>query len=151
MSDETGIELKIHNKMIAEKRDLNIYHNHDRGAYMISRNNYVKLKLNGIDDNDYLHISIVSGPGAMTKDCWVNLPSWCFCSFSGMCNADICNSGERIMVRIPPGPPVWQLKISNPGSTPGADSDLLVIGDFEQIKEEGLIDNIFEQLFCNAI
>lgn len=150
MSSETGIELKIHNKMIGEKRDLNIYHNHDRGAYMISRNNYVNLKLHNIDENDFLYISIVSGPGAMTKDCWINLPSWCFCSFSSMCNADICLSGQRFMVRIPPGPPVWQLKICSPKISPD-NKDEIIIGDFDQTIGNELTDSELNQFFCNAI
>jgi hypothetical protein len=140
MPEETATKITIQNKLMAEKRDLNIYHHSTRSAYMISRNNSVGIDLDSRENGDYIHISIVSGPGGMEKDCWLNIPAWCFFSFSGMCNGDIFHVNQRFLVRIPPGPPVWQLKISKPAAAhTGETGDSIFIGDFEHIPGEGLV------------
>ena len=109
-----GIDITIRNKLITEKRDLNVYHHSTRSAYMISHGNSITIPLGTVEDGDYLHFSIVSGPGSMEKDCWINLPSWCDFTISGLGNGDLTHSGDRTLLKIPPGPPVWQLKIMPP-------------------------------------
>ena len=84
-----GINMTVRNKLITEKRDLNIYHHSDRSAYMISYSNSITIPLEKVENSDYLHISIVSGPGNIEKDCWLDIPSWCDFSVSGLGNGDL--------------------------------------------------------------
>ena len=107
-----GIDMIVQNKLITEKRDLNVYHHSTRSAYMISHGNSITIPLGTVEDRDYLHLSIVSGPGSLEKDCWIDIPTWCDFTVSGLGNGDLTNSGDRTLLKIPPGPPVWQLKIT---------------------------------------
>ena len=109
-----GIDITVRNKLITEKRDLNVYHHSNRSAYMISHGNSITIPLGTVEDGDYLHLSIVSGPGSLEKDCWIDMPSWCDFTVSGLGNGDLTHSGDRMLLTIPPGPPVWQLKITRP-------------------------------------
>jgi hypothetical protein len=111
-----GIDITVQNKLVTEKRDLNVYHRSTRSAYMISYNNSITIPLGTNEDGDYLHISIVSGPGSTEKDCWLDIPSWCDFTVSGLGNGDLTHSNKRTLLKIPPGPPVWQLKITRSSS-----------------------------------
>lgn len=127
-----GIDVTVRNKLITEKRDLNAYHHSTRSAYMISHGNCITIPLGTVEDGDYLHLSIVSGPGSMEKDCWIDIPSWCDFTVSGLGNGDLAHSGNRTLLKIPPGPPVWQLKIMPPSghmNTPL--EDYIIIGDYD--------------------
>lgn len=81
---------------------------------MISHGNSISIPLGTVEDGDYLHLSIVSGPGSMEKDCWIDIPSWCDFTVSGLGNGGLTHSGKRTLLKIPPGPPVWQLKTTRP-------------------------------------
>ena len=74
MLQETGITVK--NKLIREKRDINVYHQATRSAHIISRNSSITLPLGTSEKEDYLHISVISGPGNLWKNCLIDLPSW---------------------------------------------------------------------------
>ena len=127
-----GSEMTVRNKLITEKRDLNVYHNANRSAYMISHGNSITIPLGTVEDGDYLYLSIVSGPGSMEKDCWIDIPSWCDFTISGMGNGDLTHLGDRTLLKIPPGPPVWQLKIMPPcGHMNTPIADYIIIGDNE--------------------
>lgn len=131
------INITIRNKMIKEKRDLNAYHHAKRSAYFISHCNSVAIPLGTKEDGDYLHISIVSGPGKLEKECLLNLPSWCDFSISSIGNGEITHAGNRTLVKIPPGPPSWQLTITRPSGnidTPG--EDVIIIGDNKHKTDE---------------
>jgi len=128
-----GINMTVQNNLVTEKRDLNVYHHATRSAYMISHYNSITVPLGTIEDGDYLHLSIVSGPGSLEKDCWVNIPSWCDFSISALGNGDITHSGNRTLLRIPSGPPVWQLKITrSSGHVNTPIEDYLTIGDSQE-------------------
>jgi hypothetical protein len=125
-----GIKMIVQNKLITEKRDLNVYHHSTRSAYMISHGNSITIPLGTVEDGDYLHLSIVSGPGSMEKDCWIDIPSWCDFTVSGLGNGDLSHSGDRTLLKIPPGPPVWQLKITSPGGLLNVQTPVhITIGD----------------------
>jgi hypothetical protein len=125
-----GISLKIQNNLSAEKRDLNVYHHATRSAYIISHGNTVSIPLRATGNSDYLHISVVSGPGRLEKECFVNIPSWCDFTVSSLGLGDISHSGDRILVKIPPGHPVWHLKITRPpNGTHIPAEDFISIGD----------------------
>jgi hypothetical protein len=125
-----GIEMIVRNKLLAKKRDLTVYHHSNRGAYMISHNSSITIPLGTIEDGDYLHISIVSGPGNLEKDCWLDIPSWCNFTVSALGNGGITHSSERTLLTIPPGPPVWQLKITRPsGPLTVQTTDHITVGE----------------------
>lgn len=131
------INITIQNKLVAERRDLNAYHHSKRSAYFISHCNTVTIPLGTIEDGDYLHISIVSGPGKLEKKCLINLPSWCDFSISSVGNGDISHSRDRTLVKIPPGPPSWQLTITRPSDNINIpDEDVIVIGDNKHKPDE---------------
>ncbi|UCH92760.1 MAG: hypothetical protein JSV88_21025 [Candidatus Aminicenantes bacterium] len=129
-----GIEITVRNQLVTEKRSLNVYHHSSRSAYMISHGNSITIPLETSEDVDYLHLSIVSGPGSMEKDCWLYIPSWCDFTISSIGNGDLTHSGDRMLLKIPPGPPVWQLKITRPiGSLTMQPPDHVTIGDGESV------------------
>ena len=131
------INITIQNKLAAERRDLNAYHYSKRSAYFISHSNAVTIPLGTKEGGDYLHISIVSGPGKLEKECCINLPSWCDFSISSIGNGDISHSDDRTLVKIPPGPPSWQLTVTRPsGTIDTPDEDVIIIGN-DKPKPEG--------------
>ena len=134
-----GINITVLNKIITEKRDLNVYHHSKRSAYIISHGNSITIPLGTIEDGDYLHLSIVSGPGRLENDCWLDIPSWCDLTVSSLGNGDLIHSGDRTLLRIPPGPPVWQLKITrSSGYVHPPIEDYITIGNGEYKTDEGM-------------
>lgn len=126
----TPIKLTVRNKLISENRDLNIYHHSDRSAYIISPNNVITISLNPHENSDYIHLSIVSGPGNLEKECLLYLPSWCSFTFTALGNGEITHHASHIWVKIPPSPPLWQLKIfCPPHPYPLPPYDTITIGD----------------------
>ncbi|HLP46116.1 MAG TPA: hypothetical protein VK469_09225 [Candidatus Kapabacteria bacterium] len=126
------IEITVINKLTTEKRDLNIYHHSNRSAYMISHNSSITLPLRTAGEGDYLHISIVSGPGNLGKDCLINMPSGVDFKFFSQGNLIATHDGDRTFLEIPPGPPVWQLKITRPNDAITVPApDQVTIGDCE--------------------
>ena len=124
------IEITVINKLTAEKRDLNVYHHFTSSAYMISHNSSIVVPLRTAAEDDYLHISIVSGPGNLEKDCLIDLPSWVDFKFFSQGNLTVTHAGGSTLLEIPSGPPVWQLKITRPTSLiPALTPDQVTIGD----------------------
>lgn len=70
------IEIKVENKLVIEKRDLNVYHHSTQSAHIISHNSSITLPLGTSGENDYLHISVVKGPGYLENNCLIDIPSW---------------------------------------------------------------------------
>ena len=133
------ISITIRNKLVTEKRDLNVYHHSKKSAYIISHGNSITIPLGTIEDGDYLHLSIVSGPGRLENDCWLDIPSWCDFTVSSLGNGDLIHSGDRTLLRIPPGPPVWQLKITwSSGHVNAPIEDYIKIGNGEHKPDEAL-------------
>lgn len=128
MSQEPGITVK--NKLIREKRDINVYHQATRSAHIISRNSSITLPLMTSQEEDYLHISVISGPGNLWKNCLIDLPSWADFEFSSEGKMAVTHSGDRMVLNIPPGPPTWQLKITKPNGLQMLQApDHVIIGD----------------------
>ncbi len=124
------INITIENKLVMEKRDMNVYHHSTRSAHMISYNSSITLPLRSVIEDDYLHISIVSGPGCLEDYCVVNMPSWIDFELSSAGDANIAHSGNRTLLKIPPGLPVWQLKMTRSlSSRINKASDRVTIGD----------------------
>ncbi|MCP5049436.1 MAG: hypothetical protein GY940_19860 [bacterium] len=127
-----NFDIKVENKLTADKRGINIYHYATKDAYLISHNSSITLPLRGIEEEDYLHISIVRGPGHLWKHCWVHLPSWADFEFSSEGTVTLTHYNDRTLLKIPPGPPTWQLKMTRPsGSRSVRIHDNIIIKDGE--------------------
>ena len=112
-----AINITIENELAMGQRDMNIYHHATRSAHMISYNSSVTLPLKSVVEDDYLHISIVSGPGRLKNRSIVDLPSWIDFDISYAEDVSVTHTGDRILLRIPPGLPRWQLKMSRSSDT----------------------------------
>lgn len=124
------INITVENKFTMEKRDINVYHYSTRGAHMISYNSSIVLPLGPEVEGDYLHISIISGPGPLEGKCIVNLPSWIDFEFSPGADVAVSHSRNRTILKIPPGPPIWQLKMTRSLSNMvRQSSDRITVGD----------------------
>ncbi len=100
---------------------------------MISPGSSITIPLKSTVENDYLHISIVSGPGRLEGNCVVYLPSWIDFELSSAGDATTAHSSDRTLLKIPPGLPKWQLKITRSlSSLIGQPSDRVIIGDDKQ-------------------
>jgi len=120
-----AIDIRVENKLTIEKRDINVYHHSRSRAYIISHGSSAVIPLKDLSKNDYLHLSIVRGPGDLRKECCLTLPQWVDFEFSTNGQGSHCNitlthtngiegSDGTIILNIPPGPPVWGLKITRP-------------------------------------
>jgi hypothetical protein len=120
------VEITIKNKLVKEKRDINVYHHAGGSAHIISYNSSVTLPLRTVSQEDYLHISVISGPGNLKYDCVIDLPSWADFELTSEGKVTVTHSGDRTLAKIPPGPASWMLKMSrpNPSSSPSAESAL---------------------------
>jgi hypothetical protein len=124
------VNITVENKLVMEERDMNVYHHSTRSAHLISHNSSVTLPLSPVMEDDYLHISIVSGPGHLENKSVVNLPSWADFEFSSEGNITVTHSGDRTLLKIPPGLPNWQLKMTRPAASYiNKSSDCVFIGD----------------------
>jgi hypothetical protein len=139
MPDE--IEITVENKLVIEKRDLNVYHHSTQSAHIISHNSSITLSLGINGEKDYMHISVVKGPGYLEKNCLINLPSWAdfdFTSKESVTAISITHShdpeGARTVLKIPPGPPAWELKITRP-TMPGFNGQFTKKRDYVVISD----------------
>ena len=124
------VNITVENKLVMEERDMNVYHHSTRSAHLISYNSSITLPLKPIIEDDYLHISIVSGPGPLAGNCTVDLPSWTNFEFSPGGDVFVTHSGSRTLLKIPPGLPNWQLRMTwSVASHMNKSSDSVTIGD----------------------
>jgi hypothetical protein len=106
------MKVTIENKLITEQRDINVYHNATRSAHIISYNSSVTLPLKPVLEEDYLHISIVSGPGSLEQKSLVNLPALVDFELSIEGNITVMRTDNRTTIKIPAGPPKWELRVT---------------------------------------
>lgn len=108
------INIIVINRLVKEKRYLNIHHHSTGSSHLISTKKEVAVPLNLKTKNDYLTISVVGGPGHMWHGCRVNLPSWLDFDFLATDVVTLGHRGseERIVIDVPPGLPNWRLKIT---------------------------------------
>jgi hypothetical protein len=108
------MNITVVNKLILEKRDLNIYHHYTQSAHLISYNRSITLPLGSVETGDYLHISLVSGPGPLKRDCRIDLPLWVDFQFSIEGNVKVIHAGDarRIQLTISPGPGSCELRVT---------------------------------------
>jgi len=106
------INITVENRLVREKRDMNVYHHSTGSAHLISHDSSITLPLKTVIEDDYLHISIVSGSGRLQSKSVVNLPSWADFEFSYRGDVTVAYPGDRTLVKIPPGHPTWQIKMT---------------------------------------
>jgi hypothetical protein len=123
------IEITIENNLILEKRPINVYHHAERAAHLISRGRGVTLPLQTIQKSDYVHISIASGPSDLEFKTIVNLPSWLDFEFLSDGNLSVLHLSKRTLLKIPPGLPGWQLRVTRSSSSFKHSSDCVTISD----------------------
>lgn len=111
-------DITIENKLLTEKRSINVYQHAARGAHLLSSNGLISLPLEPSAAGDYLHISATRGPGRIKKECVIEIPLWLDFEFSGEGKVLISHKADRLIVTIPPGPPAWQLKLTRPDNAP---------------------------------
>jgi hypothetical protein len=136
------IDIRIENKLAEEKRDINVFHQSSCSAHLISHNSSVTIPL-GVPDNnsdDYLHISVVKGQGYLWKDCIIDLPSYVNFDFFSLGNLTLRRTGDsnRILLRIPPGPPNWELKITGSSGNSAINHSYLDNTDHITIQDESV-------------
>ncbi|MCK5059241.1 MAG: hypothetical protein KAT34_21510 [Candidatus Aminicenantes bacterium] len=129
-----GIEIKVLNKFLAEKRDLSVYHHAARSANLIGIDSRITFPLRTVEEEDYVHISVVRGPGSLKQECVVDLPFWLDFDFSSVEEGVIRRTGNRTLLTIPPGPPGWQVKVTrSPGAADIPAVDYITIGNSDQV------------------
>ena len=130
------VDIIVENKLIKEKRDIHVYHQSTRSAHIISRSSSITLPLQTTREDDYLYISVVHGPGNLWKESIIDLPSWADFEFSLEGKLALNHFGNRTWLKIPPGPPTWQLKMTRPNdSFPLQMPDHIIIRD----NDKGLV------------
>lgn len=123
------ISITIENRLLMEKRDMNVYHHAGKSAHMIGCASTVTLPLKPIPEDDYLHVSIVSGPGNLKNKSVVDLPSWLNFDFSSEGKLTVVHGEDRTLLQIPPGLPAWQLTLTRSSKPGRQDSDRVTISD----------------------
>jgi hypothetical protein len=127
--------ITVWNKLIKERRDINVYHHSRNSAHIISSNSSVTRGIMSKEADDFLHISVVSGPGYLKNYCILDVPSFLDFKFSLAGEVILFHMGERTLLKIPPGPPIWQLKMIIPKHSSFIDSlngNYITIGDADQ-------------------
>jgi len=127
------VKITVHNKLTSEMRDLSVYHHAARSANLIGSNSKITLSLKTAEKDDYVHLSVVQGPGKLNQECVVDLPFWLDFDFSSIGEGVIQRTGKRTLLTIPPGPPDWQIKVTrSPDITDVPAVDYVTIGDSGQ-------------------
>lgn len=108
------IEVEVENRLTALKRDINVFHFSTRSAHIISYNSSITLPLGTPGSSDYLQLSAARGPGHLWKHCLIRLPSWVDFEFTTSGKVTFIHSlnSHSTLLKIPPGPPTWELKIT---------------------------------------
>lgn len=126
--------LEIQNRLVNEKKCIEVYHYITGITDTISFNHSITLPLQTFapDQNpDFLQINLENEAGYLNGDCRVDLPSWVsFDFFSNDClGLTVSHLVNRTLLRISPGPPTWKLKISRPGDSIIQTNDNVIIRD----------------------
>ncbi len=125
-------DITVENQLIEEKRYINVYHRSTRSAHIISYNSSITLPMGTLEENDYLYISATRSNGNLWKACLIDVPSWADFEFTSEGKVTITHSHDvdRIIFKVPPGPPTWQLKMTqSTAAFMGKPSDNVIIGD----------------------
>lgn len=112
MTKQVGFTIR--NKLVKDRRDVNVYHHINRSSHILSCNSSLTRCINTGEEEDFLQISIVTGPGHLKDNCILDLPSFLDFRFTLTGEVILIHSGERTLLKIPPGPPTWEIKMTIP-------------------------------------
>ena len=132
------VDITVRNKLTKEKRDINVYHHFNRSAHIVSCNSTITRGIKPVQEDDYLHISVVSGPGIFKEHCVLDLPAFVNFKFSLSGEVILIHSGGRTLLRIPPGLPLWELKMTVPeglSTTSSFSKDYVTVANDEEWPE----------------
>ncbi len=135
------VELIIRNKLVKDRRDVNVYHHINRSSHILSCNSSLTRSIRTVEEDDYLHISVVAGPGHLKDNCVLELPSFLDFRFTLSGEVVLIHAGERTLLKIPPGPPTWEIKMTVPGRStlPGSlNENRITISDDGEWPEDKL-------------
>ncbi|MCP4213074.1 MAG: hypothetical protein GY765_00390 [bacterium] len=128
-------DITVENKLLKDKRDIHLYFHAVKSTHILSHGSSVAAALEVVSEGDYIHISIPTGPGLLEHRVTVDIPSWADIEFTNRDSASrngftFTHCAGRSLLRIPPGPPLWELKITCPDDLPDSiTSDYIRIGD----------------------
>ncbi len=111
------IKITVKNKLQTQKRTLSLYCHLEKSSHLISDNSTWTVTLKPVEQEDYIHISVIQGPGNLKKECRITLPSWLDFQLTSRDDFTQIHSGDRTILKIPPGPPIWALKITQPADS----------------------------------
>jgi hypothetical protein len=130
------VGITIRNNLNKEKREISVYHHSRRMSHIVSHNRSLNHILESMDKGDYIQVSVVSGPGHLNHTCILVLPSFLDFTFSATGDVTIEHFNQRLMLKIPPGPPTWEIKMSLPSRsifTHSHGNKIITIGDGEKL------------------
>ncbi len=123
------LDITVNNKLLKEQRDIHVYHNARHSSHIISYGSSLSLRLQEAGHGDFLHIAVVKGPGDLWEDCLITLPQGVNFEFFSRGDLTLSNANikfppypgphagiisagtGRLILKIPPGPPSWELKL----------------------------------------
>lgn len=109
---ENILAIVISNKLEKEKRDLTMYINTVKESHLVSANSSRIWRAKPGAADDFLHIAVAPGPGQL-KSTWIlDIPSYLNVKFRSSGEFVLFHSEERTELRIPPGPPDWQIRLT---------------------------------------
>jgi hypothetical protein len=88
-----------------------------------------------VETDDYLHISVQRGPGLLENYCVLDVPSFVDFRFSNTGEFILIHTENRTLLRIPPGLPLWEIKMKIPARIPCfglSNEDHVTIGDEDE-------------------
>lgn len=129
------IRLTIWNKLLKDRRDINVYQHSIQSSHIVSSNSPLVLQMKPGNGEDFLHISVPMGPGHLKYSCELDLPSFLDIEFKfsmTMGEITLRHFSERIKLVIPPGPSSWGVKllfIKNTPFKPFPDKNFVSLSD----------------------
>jgi hypothetical protein len=126
------IDIIIENRLTIEKRGINVYQHSTGDNHFVRHKDSITVKLKAKTEKDFLHISVVRGPGVLENECIAKLQSWVDFELSHEGSVSKQHSGNQEILKIPPGAPNWQLKITQPDILPVDSSKVSIILENEE-------------------
>jgi hypothetical protein len=111
-----SIGIHFENNLVIERRDITVYHHHNKGTHLISHGSSIHIPLETEKEKDYIYLSVAVGPGYMERQNIVDLPTWINYEFISEGKFAAIRSEHRTLLKIPAGLPEWKLKLTLPAS-----------------------------------
>ncbi len=124
------INVDIKNKLFMEEKYIYVYRHHTRTGHMISHDSSITVPLpSGREKDDYLQLSVNGGDTPLKYRETIELPLRTDFEFSSRGSVTLVHSGSRLFLKIPPGAPGWQLKLTSSAPTPRSSARIVVRDD----------------------